>query len=148
MSLEEAFEQFKKLPDWERFPMPEVFYTHFGVKKPKPAEIGEYLNYTPPPAKYERPQIRKPMPGGVREVPTLPDLPVETYVDPDAKPQDWEVIDQNPALPGVETPLQKAYSIESNATKNQPLEVPNGSNLPVRDVFPDTVTFASQNDAS
>ena len=153
-TIDEVFAEFQQLPDWNRFPMPEVFYTHFGVKKPKPAEIGEYLNYTPPPAKYEKPQIRLAMPGGVREVPTLEPLPVETTVDTETK-SEWEVVppeeylkDQNPAVPGVETPLQKAYSTISNETKNLPLEALNVSNSPLRGAVPSTIVCVLPNDAS
>jgi hypothetical protein len=155
-TIDDVFAEFQQLPDWNRFPMPEVFYTHFGVKKPKPAEIGEYLNYTPPPAKYEKPQLRLAMPGGVREVPTLEPLPVETIVDTESKPEEWEVVkpeeyatikDENPAVPGVETPLQRAYSIVSNETKNLPLEVLSVSSPPEPCAAPSTIVFVLPNDA-
>lgn len=81
-TVEEAFEQFKQLPDWDRFPMPEVFYEHFKLKKPQPAvSLMEALTYTPPP--YQplntsgKIEIRKPAEGGVREIKELMVLPVE-----------------------------------------------------------------------
>ena len=49
-SVEELFNELKKLPDWDRYPYPEVFYKHFGVSKPKPASLMEALTYTPPPS--------------------------------------------------------------------------------------------------
>ena len=49
-TLEELFDELKKLPDWNRYPYPEVFYKHFGVSKPKPASLMEALTYTPPPS--------------------------------------------------------------------------------------------------
>lgn len=79
-SIEEAFEQFKKLPDWDRFPMPEVFYQHFGVKKPRAAALNEVICYQPPP--YQslneggKVEIRGPVEGGVRQIGTLDPLPV------------------------------------------------------------------------
>lgn len=49
-TLEELFEELKKLPDWNRYPYPEVFYKHFHVDKPTPAGLSELLQYTPPPS--------------------------------------------------------------------------------------------------
>lgn len=82
-TLEELFEQFKKLPDWDRYPMPEVFYTHFKVKKPQPATINEVASYTPPahlPLGDGKVEIRKPAEGGVRQVTFSEPLPVETLL--------------------------------------------------------------------
>jgi len=149
-TIDDVFAQFQQLPDWNRFPMPEVFYTHFGVKKPKPAEIGEYLNYTPPPAKYEKPQLRLAMPGGVREVPELPALPVETIVDTESKPEEWEVVRPEEYARPRETSsecladlkLSEVCSIIANETKNQQIESPKKSNLPEPDVVPGTGLFA------
>lgn len=81
-TLEEAFEQFKQLPDWDKYPMPEVFYEHFKVPKPKTGlSIMEALTYVPPPSvslnKNGRVEIREPAPGGVREVQQLEAPPVE-----------------------------------------------------------------------
>jgi hypothetical protein len=80
-TLEDAFEQFKKLPDWDRYPMPEVFYEHFKVKKLQPASINEVICYNPPP--YEslnengKVEIRGPVEGGVRTIENLAPLAVE-----------------------------------------------------------------------
>jgi hypothetical protein len=87
-TVEELFEQFKQLPDWDRFPMPEVFYEHFKVKKPQPSvSLMEVLNYTPPPYKSlltnGKIEIRKPAEGGVREIKELMVLPVEQTLIPD-----------------------------------------------------------------
>jgi hypothetical protein len=81
-TLEETFEQFKQLPDWEKYPMPEVFYDHFKIKKPKPSNsINDALTYTPPLSmpmnKNGKVEVREPAPGGVRDLPELPPLPVE-----------------------------------------------------------------------
>ena len=81
-TLEEAFEQFKQLPDWEKYPMPEVFYEHFKVPKPKTGlSVMESLTYVPPPSvslnKNGRVEIREPAEGGIREVEQLPVPPVE-----------------------------------------------------------------------
>lgn len=80
-TLEQLFDEFKKLPDWDRFPMPEIFYTHFGVKKPQPANVSELVNYCPPPAiSLGKTEIRKPAEGGVRQIEELPPLPVSVEV--------------------------------------------------------------------
>ena len=80
MSLEQAFEEFKKLPDWDRFPMPEVFYEHFKVKKPQSLSVNECATYIPPPYASlgnGKVEIRGPLPGGVREIKDLQQLPVD-----------------------------------------------------------------------
>lgn len=82
-TLEELFEQFKKLPDWDKYPLPEVLYEHFNIKKPKPStDIMSSLCYVPPPSeslnKNGKVEIRPPAEGGVRQIEELPALPVET----------------------------------------------------------------------
>ena len=85
--MEETFAQFKQLPDWDRYPMPEVFYKHFNVKKPKPLEINEICTvgqnsvYT----HYESFEERGALPGGVREIPELPPLDVKVEVKTEDK---------------------------------------------------------------
>lgn len=79
-SLEEAFEEFKKLPDWNRYPMPEVFYEHFKVKKPQPQTVAEACAFNPMVYMHfsEKPtEIRGPVEGGVREIKDYLTLPVE-----------------------------------------------------------------------
>jgi len=94
-TLEEVFEQFKQLPDWEKYPMPEVFYEHFKIQKPKPSNgIQECLSYQPPlslPLNNGKVEIRKPAEGGVREIKEYQVLPVEVTMikdetDDDTKP--------------------------------------------------------------
>lgn len=86
-TLEELFEEFQKLPDWNNYPLPEVFYKHFNVKKPQPAaSLMESLTYTPPPHQSlntnGKVEIREAMEGGVREIEEFVTLPVEvTLVD-------------------------------------------------------------------
>lgn len=81
-TLEEAFEEFRKLPDWDRFPMPEVFYEHFKVKKPQPSvSLMESLTYSAPPHESlnqrGKVEIRPAVEGGVRPMPELLELPTE-----------------------------------------------------------------------
>ena len=80
--FEKAFSEFKKVPDWERFPMPEVIYKKFGIKKPEPADVGELTRNSNPfgyGGHYTEPmELRGPVEGGVRVVPSGPDVPVET----------------------------------------------------------------------
>ena len=80
-SVEELLEQFKQLPDWDRYPLPEAYYTTFNLKKPKAATLSELICYNPPP--YEslneggKTELRGPVPGGVRQLPEAAPLPVE-----------------------------------------------------------------------
>ena len=81
-TLEETFEEFRKLPDWDKYPMPEVFYEHFHLKKPKSdASVMEMLTYQAPPSVSlntdGKVEIRKPAEGGVREILLLEAPPVE-----------------------------------------------------------------------
>ena len=79
LSFEEVFEQYKKLPDWDRFPMPEVFYEKYNVKKPQPASIQESVSMNPFMMAIAGGPIekREPAPGGVREIKDYMTLPVE-----------------------------------------------------------------------
>lgn len=106
-TLEEAFELFKQLPDWDKYPMPEVFYQHFHVKKPKPSyEVAEAVVYTTPPYeslnKNGKVEIRLPAEGGVRQIEELPALPVEVKMLTDEeleeanKPTDQSADDKKP----------------------------------------------------
>ena len=81
-TLEDLFAELKKIPDWDRYPYPEVFYTHFNVKKPKPGEVYEIAApHNPPPYlslnEGGKTEIRGPAPGGVREIKEMQILPVE-----------------------------------------------------------------------
>lgn len=81
-TVEQVFEQFKQLPDWEKYPMPEVFYEHFKVPKPKPSTgIMDCLTYQPPlslPLNTNgKVELRPPVEGGVRELKEFQTLPVE-----------------------------------------------------------------------
>ena len=82
LSLEELFEEYKKLPDWDRYPLPEVYYKHFNIRKPQAASVMESVCYNPPVYqslnKDGKVELREPAPGGVREIKDLMDLPVET----------------------------------------------------------------------
>ena len=83
--LNRLYQEFKKLPDYQRYPMPEVYYSHFNEKKPKPAEIQETLDginssvYTA----YESFDERGPLPGGVREVAQLPPMDITATLKTD-----------------------------------------------------------------
>ena len=85
--LNRLYEEFKTLPDYQRYPMPDVYYKHFNEKKPKPAELQETLD-----APYNRFSVnnhyvgfedREPLPGGVREVPEAPPLELKTELKTD-----------------------------------------------------------------
>jgi hypothetical protein len=91
MSTEDLFAEIKKIPDFERFPWPDVFYEKFGVEKPKARDmpISECLMYQPP--SYQslneggKAEERGPVEGGLRPV-TYSALPVSTIVEPVEKP--------------------------------------------------------------
>lgn len=82
LTLEQLFEEYKKLPDWDRYPLPEVYYKHFNIRKPQAASVMESVCYNPPPYqslnKDGKVELREPAPGGVREIKDLQSLPVET----------------------------------------------------------------------
>ena len=77
--LNELFKLYQTLPDWDRFPMPEVFYKKFGVKKVKPVD-----NPVVPRPTYcgqkTTLELRNAVPGGVRQVEESKSLPVATIV--------------------------------------------------------------------
>lgn len=116
-TVEELFDQFKKLPDWDRYPLPEAYYTHFKIKKPQPASIGEICcGYNPPP--YQslnengKVEIRGPAPGGLREIKDLMTLPVEVKVLTDETSSDKQL---------DSAPNSESHPIADNTIKIQPL---------------------------
>lgn len=137
-TVEEVFAEFKQLPDWNRFPMPDVFYTYFNVQKPKPADIMETLTYQPPPSDSQRSvEKRPPAPGGVREVPTLEPLTINTEFIPDETDDEHQ----------QETQTQLEDSTESTVPKTQVLTIRSPSSPRERDVYPDTTAFEPPRDA-
>lgn len=79
-TLEELVTQFKQIPDYDRYPLPEVMYEKFGFKKPKPSDEVTVLYH--PPAfqslnQNGKIEERGPVEGGVREIKELQMLPVE-----------------------------------------------------------------------
>jgi hypothetical protein len=82
LSLDDLVEQFKQVPDFDRFPLPEVIYEKYNIKKPKASyEIMEALTYQTPPHqslnKNGKVELRGPAEGGVREIKEFMELPVE-----------------------------------------------------------------------
>ena len=79
--FDQLFEQFKKVPDWDKYPLPEFMYKKYGIRKPKPAEINEIVTYTAPPHeslnKNGKVDLLPVAEGGVREVPVGTEMPVE-----------------------------------------------------------------------
>lgn len=117
-TLEEAFEQFKQLPDWDRFPLPEVLYEKFQLKKPQPATVMECVTYAPPPHhslnKNGKVEIRKPAEGGVREIKEFLTLPVEVKMIEETTNQTESDTEQDSA------PLTSNPPKEHNTTETQP----------------------------
>ena len=121
-TLEELFQQFKQLPDWERYPMPEVFYEHFKVPKPKQSlSVVECITYQPPP--YQslnengKTEIRGPVEGGVREIKEFAQLPVEVkmitdQIDDDSQ-QDSEQTMLNRPTEGTNSETQPELGHQS-----------------------------------
>jgi len=78
--------EFQKLPDWQRYPLPETFYKTFNISKPKPAEINEFLqsHLDSQFSSWETPIEERPAAeGGVRPLELPEPMPVETEVIPD-----------------------------------------------------------------
>lgn len=80
-TLEELFEEFQKLPDWQRYPLPDVLMKTFNLKPLQPASLTEVVGYHPPPYASlnvnGKVEIREPVEGGVRQLEGLPAVPVE-----------------------------------------------------------------------
>ena len=94
-TLEELFDELKKLPDWNRYPYPEVFYQHFGVSKPKPATLMEGLTYQAPPSQpIDGDPVIVPKDSKLRAV-GYQGLPVSIEFEkqqPDIKKLNWETL--------------------------------------------------------
>ncbi len=108
-TLEEAFEQFKQLPDWDKYPMPDVFYSHFNLPKPKPSSgsVMDMLTYSPPPSlslnKRGKVEVKGPLEGGVREVQFAEAPPVEVNMLTDETDDDTKQdSDQTMTSPPIE----------------------------------------------
>ena len=118
--MEDIIAQFKKLPDWELYPMPEIMYTKYQFPIPQPAlELNDALkrNTAPPPANYDTPIRLPPAPGGVRTI-EVPELkPVEVKVEP--QPLFQTLTGQTYGEHQPETQTPSACSTESNEPKIQ-----------------------------
>lgn len=125
-TIEEVFEQFKQLPDWDKYPMPEVFYDHFKVRKPKPSNgIMDSLAYQPPlslPLNNGKVEIRKPAEGGIREIKDLMVLPVEQTLIKDESDDDMKPDSDQTTL----TPPTEYNSSEIQPASDLPSEGPSG----------------------
>jgi hypothetical protein len=78
--LEELFALFKDVPDFDRFPMPEVFYERFNIKKPKPIDSPVVMPKKNFGSEFVPIEFRGPLEGGVREISLTPALPVDVKV--------------------------------------------------------------------
>ena len=107
--FDQLFEQFKKIPDWDKYPLPEFMYKKYGIRKPKPAEINEIVTYTAPPHESLNKNGKVdllPLPdGGVREVPKGPEMPVEVKL----------LNDEGEEIPLTTEPKSKPYYEASSA---------------------------------
>lgn len=119
-TIEEAFQEFQKLPDWDRFPLPEILYEKFNLKKPQPATVMECVAYVPPPHislnKNGKVEIRKPAEGGVREINEFLSLPVEVKMIED---DTIDQIENGTEQDSVENSLN--HPKECNTIENQPV---------------------------
>ena len=108
-SVEQALLEFQKLPDWERYPMPEIIYQHFKIKKLQPATVNEATSYMPPPHESlgnGKVELRGPVEGGVREIQFAEPLPVETLVIKDDEEKKEETKHED-ILTIVEEPINQ-----------------------------------------
>ena len=138
-------EQLKALPDFERYPLPEVLYKTFGLTKPKPADsIGKFMAdsamsvYMTGMTKTE---VRPPAEGGVRVLKPLI-LVDGTEYDPYKVVPILDEVKEAPPLP-IDSTIEKtadaghstthvswSYSTGANATKIQELTDQFLSSLP------------------
>lgn len=164
----ESLKEFKRLVDWDRFPLPEVVYEKYGIKKPKPLEVGDVVYYRPPMAEYEKEvEIREAAPGGVRDISGLDPLPItQSFIpnpdEPQTKDEAFERIMEKAlgkhagimkfmnqsgtsASGQPETPEQSACSTEATETKIRVLE--DLPSLPAPCVEPDITASSPHHDA-
>lgn len=114
-TLDQLLQAFKRLPDWDRYPLPEVMYEKFGLKKPQPLTINECATYTPPVSenlnKDGKVEIRPLAEGGVREIKEFMKLPTEVKMITDETADDTKPdSDQTTLSPPT----------EHNTTETQP----------------------------
>jgi hypothetical protein len=107
--MEDLIAQFKKLPDWDLYPMPEVMYTKYKFPVPEPSldlKASLKRHTAPPPAVYEPTVTLPPAPGGVRQIEV-----------PELKPIDvtGQTADEHPP----KTQQESACSTESTEPKTQ-----------------------------
>jgi hypothetical protein len=105
---ESYLEQFKKLPDWNRYPMPETFYKTFGIEKPKALDLGAYLRTNMESLMESgfgsgQVELRGPAEGGVRPVEQPSLLIADTEVIPDKKADDEAPVSEAERPSGQET---------------------------------------------
>jgi len=118
--MEDIIAQFKRLPDWELYPMPEIMYKKYNFPIPQPSlELRDSLKryMAPPAATYDTPIHLPPAPGGVRtmEVPEL--KPMEVKVEP--QPLFQTLTSQIGGEHPLPTQTPSACSTESTETKSQ-----------------------------
>jgi hypothetical protein len=105
---ESYLEQFMKLPDWNRYPMPETFYKTFGIEKPKALEISAYLrtnleSFMQAGFGSGQVEIRGPAEGGVRKIDLAPLEIADTELIPDEKADDKASVSEAERPSGQET---------------------------------------------
>lgn len=156
-TLEEVFEQFKQLPDWERFPLPEVVYKQFNLKKPQPASVMECVTYSPPPHhslnKNGKVEIRKPAEGGVREINEFLTLPVEVTMIEDTKDQTESDTEQD-SEQRTSNPPKECNMTETQPVSDHPSQGPScvvadtSPDVPCRDAECSPPSLQHQNESS
>jgi len=116
-SFEAAFEEFKKVPDWDRFPLPEFMYEKYGIKKPRTGEIMDIVTYSAPPHQSLNKNGKVellPLPeGGVRKIELGPELPTEVkLLDDEGKEIEMpKPVEQKPIETRHPTPLPREVSM-------------------------------------
>jgi hypothetical protein len=109
-TFEEAFEEFKKVPDWDRFPLPEFMYEKYGIKKPRTGDVMDIVTYSAPPHqslnKNGKVELLPLAEGGVRKIELGPELPTEVKLLDDEgkeiempKPAEQKPIEIRPLTP-------------------------------------------------
>lgn len=122
--------EWRKVPDWDRYPLPEIFYTKFGVPRPKvnsdlmPA-LTRQLN--PPLHEFLGEEVRDKAPGGVREIVVEE---VKTEVTFEERPMSIPLLSEMPEMPKLQFGNVKPLGLETKSSTNVSETTADGGLIP------------------
>lgn len=82
--FKKLFDEFRKLPEWDRYPLPDAVYKKFGISKPiVSSDLKSYLSANAKIANYllDSVETREPSVGGARILEDGSVLPIEVKLD-------------------------------------------------------------------